>query len=172
MMRNLSGVALCALLAVVAVGCGAYSFSGSTLPGHIRTVAVPLMENRTDRAELSTALADSLVTRFLDDNQLKVEPQEGADSVVEGIVLEYRRTPYTFDANEQVETYRLELVLEARFVDVRKNKVVWEEKRLSEWETYNFAGIGGQPAETEEEGIGRLLAKITENIMNRTVQGW
>jgi hypothetical protein len=160
------------LLAALAAGCGPYSFSGSTLPGHIDSVAVPLMGNVTERGDLPTVLADLLVEAFLDDNQLKVEPEGQADSVLEGTILEYRRTPFTFDSNEQVETYRVEIVLEVRFVDVRKNEIIWEEKRLSQWDTYNFAGVGGGEPETEVDGISRVLTKLTNDILNRTVQGW
>jgi hypothetical protein len=161
-----------AVLCTVLSGCGPYSFSGSTLPGHIKTVAVPLMENQTERGDLTTALADLLVEAILDDNKLKVAAGDAADSVIEGTILEYRRTPFTFDANENVQTYKIEIAIEARFVDVRKNDVIWEEKRLYQWDTYNFAGVGGQPAETEVDGIRRVLAKLTSDILNRTVQGW
>lgn len=159
------------LLGGVLGGCP-YGFSSSLLPGHIKSVAVPLPENRTNRADLSAALADSLTEAFIDDHTLKVVAERSADSIVESAVLEYRWTPFTVDENEQVREYRVEIILEARFVDLRKNKVIWEESRLSQWDTYNFVPLGGQPAETEEEGIGRVLAKLTEDILNRTVEGW
>ena len=168
MAARLGALASLALLA----GCGVYGFSSSLLPGHIKTVGVPLMENDTDRRDLPTALADSLVEAFIDDNTLKVVDERNADSIVEGTILEYRRTPFTYDANENVQTYRVEIVLEARFVDVRKNNVLWEEQRLSQWDTYNFVSVGGQPAEDEETAIGRVLVKLTDDILNRSVEGW
>ncbi|MEZ5065315.1 MAG: LptE family protein [bacterium] len=164
--------AMVGLGAALTAGCGPYSFSGSTLPGHIKTVGIPLFENRTDRGDLPTKLAELLVEGFLDDNKLRVQPAEGADSVIEGAIVEYQRVPYTFDASEQVETYRIEIALEVRFVDVKKNAVIWEEQRLAQWDTYNFAGVGGQAPETEEQGIDRVLAKLANDILNRTVQGW
>lgn len=162
----------CLALAAAGAGCGTYGFSSSLLPGHIRSIAVPLPENRTNRSDLAAALADSLTEAFLNDQTLKVIGEREADSVVEGIVLEYRREPFTFDAQENVQTYRVEIVMEARFVDVRKNQVIWERKRLSQWDTYNFASVGGQAPETEETGIGRVLAKLTDDIVNQTLQAW
>ncbi len=160
-------------LSIVLAGAGGcYGFSSSLLPGHIKTVAVPLPENRTERGDLSAALADSLVEAFLDGNVLKVADQNNADSMIDGRILEYIRRPYTVDANENVQEYRIEIVMEARFVDVRKNAVVWEEKRLTQWDTYNFVAVGGRPAESEEIGIGRVLSKLTDDIVNRTVEGW
>jgi Lipopolysaccharide-assembly len=165
---RLARLGLCLLVG----GCGAYSFSSSLLPSHIKTIGIPLMENRTDRRDLATALADSLTEAFIHDNTLKVVDERDADAVVEGTILEYNRAPFTYDANENVQTYRVEIVLEARFVDVRKNSVLWEEKHLSQWDTYNFVAVGGQPAETEETAIGRVLAKIRDDILNRSIQGW
>jgi hypothetical protein len=152
-------------------GC-AYGFSSSLLPGHIKTIAIPLLENQTDRGDLSSALADSLVEAFIDNHTLRVVGEKEADSVLEGVIREYRREPYTVDENETVQEYRVEIVVEVSFVDVRKNKVIWEEPRLSQWDTYNFVAVGGQPAESEEIGIGRVLAKLTNDIVNRTVEGW
>jgi hypothetical protein len=162
------GPAFLAFLALVGAvgGCG-YSFSASLLPGHIQTVAVPLMENQTDRGDLEAALADSLVEAFLADPTLKVADERSADSVIEGVIREYRRDPLRVDASENVLEYRLRITLEARFVDIRKNQVIWEEPNLSQWDTYDFAG-----GESEEEGIARVLAKLTEDILNRTVEGW
>jgi hypothetical protein len=149
-----------------------YGFSSSLLPGHIKTVAVPLPENRTERGDLSPALADSLVKAFLDGNVLKIADLKSADSVIEGTIVEYIRRPYTVDASENVQEYRIEIVMEARFIDARKNTVVWEEKRLTQWDTYNFLAVGGRPAESEEIGIGRVISKLTNDIVNRTVEGW
>jgi hypothetical protein len=161
---------LLAILGVVA-GCG-YGFSSSLLPGHIKTIAIPLMENQTNRGDLSSALADSLVEAFIDNHTLRVTVEKEADSVLEGVIREYRREPYTVDENEIVQQYRVEIVMEVSFLDVRKNKVIWEDPRLSQWDTYNFVAVGGQPAESEEIGIGRVLAKLTNDIVNRTVEGW
>lgn len=130
------------------------------------------MENRTDRPDLAAALADSLVEAFIDDNTLKVVDERDADAIVEGVIVGYRRTPFTYDENENVQTYRVEIALEARFVDVRKNDFLWEEMNLSQWDTYNFVSVGGQPAEDEETAIGRVLVKLRDDIVNRSIEGW
>ena len=162
---------LVGLLAVLSGGCG-YGFSSSVLPSHIKTVAVPLMENRSARGGLDAAMAEALTEAFITNNVLTVVAEKNADSVVEGVILEYRREPFSVDANENVQEYRVEIIVAAQYVDLRKNKVIWEEARLSQWATYNFVEVGGQPAETENDGILRALAKLTADILNRTVEGW
>lgn len=164
--RGTAAAAGLGLLLAALAGCP-YGFSSSLLPGHIKSVALPLFENRTDRGELSTSLADSLTEAFIDNHTLKVVGEKAADSQVEGAIVEYRRVPFTVGADEQVLEYRVEIVLEVRFVDLRKNKVLWEEPRLRQWDTYSF--VNGEP---EELGIGRVLTKLVEDILNRTVEGW
>jgi hypothetical protein len=164
--RRTAAAAGLGLLLVALAGCP-YGFSSSLLPGHIKSVSLPLFENRTDRGELSTALADSLTEAFIDNHTLKVVGEKAADSQVEGAIVEYRRVPFTVGADEQVLEYRVEIVLEVRFVDLRKNKVLWEEPRLGQWDTYSFVN-----GEREELGIGRVLTKLVEDVLNRTVEGW
>jgi hypothetical protein len=164
--RTAAGIGILLAIAAVVAGCG-YGFSASLLPGHIKSVAIPLMENRTDRSDLTTAFADSLVEAFLADPTLKVADERSADSVLEGAILEYRREPFRVDANENVLEYSIRIILEARFVDLRKNEVIWEEARLNQWDTYDF-----ESGETEEEGIARVLVKLTDDVLNRTVEGW
>ncbi|MDP6460795.1 MAG: LptE family protein [Gemmatimonadota bacterium] len=170
---------LCGILAMLSLvgltgllsGCP-YGFSSSLLPGHIRTVAIPLPENRTDRGDLSSVLADSLVEAFIDNPVLKVADEKDADSLLEAVLLEYHRAPFTYDASENVLEYRVEVIAEVRFVDVRKNKVLWEEKRMRQWATYNHAEVGGQPAEEEDVGIARVVVRLRDDILTRTVEGW
>jgi hypothetical protein len=154
------------LLLIALAGCP-YGFSSSLLPGHIKSVSVPLFENRSDRGELSTALADSLTEAFIDNHTLKVVGEKAADSQLEGTILEYRRVPFTVGADEQVLEYRVEIILEIRFLDLRKNKILWEESRLGQWDTYSFVN-----GESEQMGIVRVMEKLVEDILNRTVEGW
>jgi hypothetical protein len=160
------------LLGIVVAGCGVYGFSSSLLPGHIKSVAVPLFENRTERGDLATALADSLTEAFIDNHTLQVVGEKAADSSLEGALLEYRRQPFTVDENEQVLEYKVEILVEVRFVDIRKNQVIWEEPKLVQWATYVFTPRPGEQPESEEVGIGRVVAKLTDDILNRTVEGW
>jgi len=53
---------LLALAACLAAGCG-YSFRGN-LPAHIKTVAVPVFQNRTQVAGLENTITSAVVSAF------------------------------------------------------------------------------------------------------------
>ncbi|HLP40952.1 MAG TPA: hypothetical protein VK465_05555, partial [Fibrobacteria bacterium] len=53
-----------ALLAGLAVLSGCYSFSGSTLPAHLRTIHIPQAQNRTLKPELADRVTRGLEEGF------------------------------------------------------------------------------------------------------------
>ena len=50
--------------------CGFYSMAGS-IPPHIKTVAIPLMDNETAEFGLAEALTDGLLKRFNEEGILE-----------------------------------------------------------------------------------------------------
>ena len=96
------GAALGLLLALA--GCGVYSFSGATIPDRLRTVAVPLAEDRSTGGPpaLDRLLTDVLVARFADRSRLSLEPDEAeADAVVRATIERFAVAPaaVTSDGN-------------------------------------------------------------------------
>ena len=85
-----SGMRICVMtrllallaLALVLAGCG-YSLRGS-LPGHIRTVAVPVFANKTQQPAVENFLTRAVVDAFVTSGRLKVVRPEEADSILEG----------------------------------------------------------------------------------------
>ncbi|HXF49390.1 MAG TPA: LptE family protein [Verrucomicrobiae bacterium] len=148
----------------LAFSCGPYSFN----PGGTgaKTVAVPLFENQTTQFGVREALTDSVSSRFLRDNILKVTPMASAELVLAGTIIRYERTAHTFDANQQVKQYVVNIWADVSVTNQKDKKIVWEEKELLGFGIYD-AGL-----ETEEDGKARAVSKLAEDIVNRTVRGW
>jgi len=98
-------VPLLALLAVLS--CSPYSFSGSSVPGHIKTIAIPLLENNTAEFGLTEQVTDALLDDFIKENILQIVDQKDSDSVMRGTILKVSDVPYTFDENEEVQEFRV-----------------------------------------------------------------
>ena len=110
------------LCGLTAVGCGVYSFSGSGLPSHIKTVAVPLFGNQTTEYGIRENLTDQIIDRLVADGRLKVVGMEAADSVIRGVVVDYKNQAYTFDKEENVQEYIVRIFIDVSYEDVRKRK--------------------------------------------------
>jgi hypothetical protein len=169
-MRLARGIALILILySLATVACGVYSFSGGGLSSRIKTVAVPLFDNQTTEYGIKETLTDEIIDRLVTHGRLKVVSREEADSIISGLVVDYKHQAYTFDKSEQVQEYIVRIYVDVSFQDTEKRKVIWEQEQMEGWGTYD---VQADPPENEETGRERAIAKLAEDIVNKTVAGW
>ncbi|MBN2001590.1 LptE family protein [candidate division KSB1 bacterium] len=147
-------------------GCGIYSFSGSLAP-HLKTVAIPLFENKTVEFGLAEELTDMLVDEFTRDNSLKITEKSAADISVDGSIVRIDDRAGAFNENEQVQDIKIYITVAVKVNDQVKRTLLWEE-RITQWGGYDPAS--GPDARVD--GITEALEKISQEILNKTVSGW
>ncbi len=162
---------LAAIFIVVFVSCGYYSFSGSTLPGHIKTIAVPTFGNRTSEFGVPEDLRDALIAEFTKDNTLKVTDRRSADSIIRGEITNIRDQAGAYNQNEQVSEIRVYVTVNVAFEDLKKNKTFWDEQ-ITQWGTFNPDLTPGQGNTTRQEAIQEAIEKIVTEILNKTISNW
>lgn len=161
---KMAGVGLVILLCGVMLSCTPYSFSGGRT-ALVKSVAVPVFENETTQFGLSEALTKGIIDGLVEDNQVKVEDASTAEAILNGRVLDYQRKAYTFDQNDQVKEYMVEIYVAADLVK--------RDGTGSVWNAASIRGFGSYGADTVETvGQERAIRKITEDIINRTVKSW
>jgi len=166
--RRAAAGLLLALAGFLPASCG-YGFRGN-LPGHIKTVAVPVFKNRTEVAGLETTITSAVVSAFSSGGRLRVVSAEKADSILEGEIVGYQVDGAGFDRNANVQAYHLRVVLNVAFRDVRQNKLLWQEKGLTQ--TSDFQ-VQGQVSDTLAQGSGaasQAAADIGRKIANAAVE--
>ena len=147
------------------IKCGVYSFSGSTIPAHIKTVAVPLFEDRTSEFGIDQQLTDLLLETISQDNTLKIGSARDADSMLKGVIERVTDDAGVYDQAEQVSSFRITISIKVTFEDLKKKKVLWEET-WSQWGRFDYADI------SREDGIKEAVEKLSIDILNHTVSGW
>lgn len=151
-------------ISILVVGCGVYSFSSSTLGG-IKTVAVPQFENKSLQYGIQEELTSQVIDNFIADNTLKVVSQADADAVLRGVVTNYERTYYTYDKNDNVSSYRVNITVDFA-LEKKDGKVVLERKAMTDFGIYDAAG------ETEQDGQVRAIEKLARDIVDETTKSW
>ena len=146
------------------LSCGPYSFSGSTL-SDIKSVYVPVLANETIEYGLGEELTSQLTQAFVADNSLKVVSRDAADAIFSGKVVSYKRSSYTYNKEDQVQEYKVDIAVTIKFTRP-DGSPIWEEPNLSAY------GLFSADTETEEDGKTEALAKLAEIIVNRTVRDW
>lgn len=156
-----------AALALVC-GCGIYTFSGSTLPGHLKTVDIPLFTNESLQPGIAEQITDELEKRVPAGSRLKSVPRNG-DATISGKVVGYVNEPYTYGGSGvrevDVSSYVVRIVVVIEFRDNRKDKVLYEGRVIGE-HTYDFK------TETEQDGVRETINDIIDQILQSSVKGW
>ena len=81
-----------------------YSMAGS-IPPHIKSIAIPLVENQTSEFGMAEAVTDNLVEKFTEENILRVQDGNDADSILRGTIISIKDAPYTYTKEEAVTEY-------------------------------------------------------------------
>jgi len=166
LIRRILIPAICLLAVLAHTSCKIYTFSGSTLPSHIRSVHIPVFTNATLEPGIEDEVTTELAREVLK-SQLRPANQD-ADATISGNITSYTHRPHTFGAGGaevQVERYIVRISAEVEFFDNRREVPIYKGTVTGEG-MYNFLD--------EDELIGREKAvkNLVEKIIQNSVQMW
>ena len=150
--------------------CGIYSFTGASIPEHLRTVAIPLAEVRAQGTvpDLDRALTDALIERFADQTRLVLEPdEEAADAVVRATIERYTIAPVAVTGDEVASLNRVTVAVAVRYQDR-----VEDEERLARSFSASADYDPGEGAAGEAEAAARALDQLAGDIFTAATSDW
>jgi len=130
-----------------------------------------VFENATSEIALQQEITDAVVQAFVRDNHLKVVDEKSANCVIRGKVVAYKNDVFGFTSATQAQEYRVSITVHVVFKDLVKNREFWSDD-LVKTANYYTVSVPGQVAKTPEEGRKDAVAKISEEILSRSVEGW
>ena len=157
---------------ILAAGCG-YSFSGSSIPAHLHTIAVPVFGNQSLDPTIADEVTRGVSDRFLEDNRLKVAREATADCLLEGRVTHYERKVYSYTSDQNPETYIVVVRVAVVLKDRVKNRDVWSNERLEATATYPAASgaTGGLPS-SEAEARQAAVRSLAQDVLAHSLEQW
>jgi len=161
--RGLAGL----LIAVLLGGCG-YTVNG-TLPPHIKTVAVPIFENRTPEPAIEGLITRAVVEAFSTNGRLKVVSRDQADAVLDGVITGYNVSSIAFDKDANVRQYRLLVTLTLRMRDLRKNTMLFQQSDVREQADFRVQNAVSQTISREETALRAAAVDIGRAIVSLAV---
>ncbi len=154
--------------ALYVCGCGVYTFSGSTLPTHLKTVDIPLFGNQSLQPDVAEELTAKVNQEVLTGNLLRIVGS-GGDATINGSVISYAHHPYTYGSTDyrdvNVTQYAVTIRVDVEFMDNKEKKPLYKGVVSGE-------GIYDLDRENEEAGRKRAIEEIVEEILQNSVQGW
>lgn len=160
---------LCGIVLAAAPGCG-YRL-GSLLPASMKTVAVPNFKNHTNEPALEITVTNGVIERFQVDGTLEVVPEEEADTLLIGEIIDYKREGLRLSSTDDTTTeFRLTIAVRLTFKDLKTGKTLWVADRV-EGEAAFPPGNNGP--EAERAAIPRVVEDLAEDVVSKVVDaGW
>jgi outer membrane lipopolysaccharide assembly protein LptE/RlpB len=155
------------LIAVGLTGCG-YSFRGN-LPDHIKTVAVPIFQNKTSEPGVESLLTSAVIDAFASNGRLRVVKPEEADAILTGEVVGYGVLSIAYDNLANVRQYRLVVTMNLRLRDVKKNETLFDQQGLKEQSDFQVLGAVSQTIGAEEGAVRTAATQVARSIVSLTI---
>jgi hypothetical protein len=131
-------------------------------------VAVPLFANETSEFGIAEEVTDRLVRALVRDGTLRVVADENeASSVLWGTVRVYSEQPQSFDRNEEVQSFIIQITAEVRFQDRVRDEVLWESAAVTGSAVYPNEG-----PDERQEGLESAIDLLVEEVLTGMVAGW
>lgn len=156
-------------LAALVAGC-TYSFTGASVPPHLKSISIPIFVDRSGSGEpsLRDDFTNQLIQKFLDDNSLQVTDNTRSDAVLNGTIISLSDAPAIVAGGEDVATRRITITVRVIYKDLVKKKTVFD-RQFSDFGDYsnNEDIVKGR-----QDAINEAADKITEDILIAVVSNW
>lgn len=168
---RLGPAALLLLMSLWWGGCGAYTFSGATIPSDIETIAIPIVDDRSTSpfSSLANDLTDRLVDRFVNQTRLSLSTNNtGADARLNVVLQRYTNEPTTVGGDERATANRVTITVEVEYLD-QVNDEVFLSRSFSGSSDYSPIedGLEGNEAATQ-----RALDDLADRIFAQATSNW
>lgn len=141
------------------------------VPPGLNSVAVPTFKNRTYEPGIEVPFTQAFLNEFILDRRVNVVNRAQADSLLEGIITDFKIFSVSYDRSGRVLEYQANVMLNITLKD-RAGKVLWEEKNFFETQWFRASSdvlTNEANKAAAIQGIGRLVA---ERLRSRFFQNF
>jgi hypothetical protein len=160
-----TAAALACLLAASLILGGCYSFSGTTLPSHLKTVRIDPVGNRTLESALADQITQGLEEGFRSRSNLR-KVNDGGDAELICILTDYSHRPQS-TSGSTVTSYRVDMLVSVRFIDKVKGDTLYKDDHVPGYGLYAV-----DKGETEETGKKQAVENLVKVVLDNSVSGW
>ena len=172
------------LLISAITGCG-YT-TRSMISSKFHTIYITPFVNKVDitretdaankyriyRPMLETDITKKVTNKYLFDGNLRPVKTESADLILKGELVEFRRDPLRYTDNDEVEEYRINIVVNISLWDRKENTLVWQENNFTGDFTYFTSFTTSGTPKSEDVAVNDALDDLARRIVERTVEQW
>lgn len=168
-MTDLRSSIVIVVISILVSGCAYYSFTGASIPEHLATVAIPLVEDNTVStvAGMDAEMTQLLIDRFVRQTRLSLDQSEtSADALLMVVITRYSNRPTSVSGNEQAIRNRVTIGARVVYTDQAMSQELFS-RTFSAYEEYDPF----DPSQ-EETAAFAALEKIADDVFTAATSNW
>lgn len=121
---------------------------------------------------LETDVTKAVTNKYLFDGNLRPVKSESADLILKGELTEFRRDPLRYTDNNDVEEYRINIMVNLSMWDTKENKLLWQENGFTGDFTYFTSYTKSGTPKDDNTAVNDAVTDLARRIVERTVEEW
>jgi len=168
-LKYINKILLVFAISILFTSCGIYSFTGASISPDVKTVTINYFDNRALNVQpiLSQTLTEALKDHFNSQTNLDQINKNG-DLIFKGYISDYKVSPVAIQGNQTAALNRLTIKINVKFTNNKDHSQDFDTS-FSEYEDYESSKSIDA---VEDELIKQIVAKLTEDIFNKSVANW
>lgn len=160
------------LTALTIAGCS-YSFTGASVPPHLKSIAIPVAKDRSGSGEptLRDDFTSTLTQYFIEDNTLLVTNKKNADALLDCSIVSLRDAPNIVSGGDEISSRKIVIKVKVIYKDLVKKKTIFDQN-FSDEAIYTIDNSGIPRIELRNQAITEAVEKICDNILIGVVSNW
>ncbi len=166
--RLTSAISTLSLVMLFTIGCGVYSFTGTSIDPNVKTVSVDNFPNLATIVSptLSQDLSEKLKDKLIAETRLNLQDSEG-DIEFSGDIINYYVAPAASGANDQANLNRLTIEARINYINSVTNKK-WSET----FRGYEDFEANSNLSDVEDELEDLITTKLVDQVFNKAFTNW
>ena len=158
------------MTALLITGCAGYRL-GTSLPRDIRSIYIPMFENRTGEPLIEARATNATIAEFQKDGTLRILDEDTADVTIEVVLTKLELSPLQYSKTDKRKPNEYRLRLYASYVLRRtaSREILAQEKDLIGESTFIFAG---NLTTAKQNAIPNAAEDLGKNIVESVVEYW
>ena len=176
-MKKIISAAVLMSFVLSAAGCGYTTRPG--YPSHLKTIYIEPFENNINYTEdlnrglyvplLEVKVREAIIDRVQFDGHLRIAKPEDAGLILKGSLLGFERNVLRRADSNDVEEYRIQVIVDLTMTEREPGTIFWEEKGFAGESTYF---LSGPSAKSEAEAIDLALVDLARRVVERGIESW
>lgn len=162
------------LISLFFIQCGYHlRGTGSSLPDHIKSIAIPMFKNSTTRYQLDLKLTQSVIDEMVSRGKVELsQDMSSSNAVLMGEIVAFNANPIGFSSQmATADRYSISVIAKITLRDLVNKKVIYSNSSFvfqGEYEVPEGADFESR----ESEAIDEIAERFARSLVSQILEGF